>query len=228
VEVASGIGSGDPDAVATLTEALMISGVAMQLIGHSRPASGAEHSLSHYWEMKAHLEGRKEHLHGTKVGVGCAVIAAFYERFFERLEHGASIDLSRLEQTHPSLEEVEGQVRSVLGPIADRVIAEVTAVEYQQWSQRVQRIEAIEKHAEEILALREISPSFQVILDAERAAGAPCLPREIGVDRAFLTESILNAMGVRLRFTVLRAAETLGWLEDLAEETVAAVAGDAE
>ena len=31
--------------------ALLLSGLAMQMVGNSRPASGAEHHMSHLWEM---------------------------------------------------------------------------------------------------------------------------------------------------------------------------------
>ncbi|MFQ7422713.1 MAG: iron-containing alcohol dehydrogenase [Anaerostipes sp.] len=30
---------------------LLLSGLAMQMTGHSRPASGAEHHMAHFWEM---------------------------------------------------------------------------------------------------------------------------------------------------------------------------------
>ena len=36
-----------------LMYALLLSGIAMQMVGNSRPASGAEHHLSHLWEMEA-------------------------------------------------------------------------------------------------------------------------------------------------------------------------------
>ncbi|RUS43529.1 sn-glycerol-1-phosphate dehydrogenase [Cohnella sp. AR92] len=69
-----------------LTEALVESGFAMLLLGQSHPASGAEHHLSHYWEMEFLRTGRKQILHGAKVGVACAVIAKLYRRLAEQGE----------------------------------------------------------------------------------------------------------------------------------------------
>jgi hypothetical protein len=54
---------------------------------------------------------------------------------------------------------------------------------------------------------------------------APATPDEIGVSREYLAETLRNAMEVRLRFTVLRAAESLGWLDELTDEVVGIVFG---
>ncbi|NBD26490.1 sn-glycerol-1-phosphate dehydrogenase [Paenibacillus glycinis] len=72
------IASGTPRGVETLMEALLLSGWSMLLVGHSRPASGGEHHLSHHWEMAYLKEGRRQLLHGAKVGVACALLAKLY------------------------------------------------------------------------------------------------------------------------------------------------------
>ncbi|SDN98946.1 sn-glycerol-1-phosphate dehydrogenase [Alkalicoccus daliensis] len=61
-----------------LIAALIQSGMAMSLFGHSHPASAAEHHLSHFWEMKFLKEDRKQLLHGEKVGAACGIIAEHY------------------------------------------------------------------------------------------------------------------------------------------------------
>lgn len=66
-----------------LIGALIESGLAMLLFGQSHPASGAEHHLSHYWEMESIRLGKKQLLHGAKVGVACAEISSLYHRLSE-------------------------------------------------------------------------------------------------------------------------------------------------
>ena len=44
--------------------------------GETRPASGYEHHVSHFWEMKLLREGRHSVFHGAKVGVGVLASAA--------------------------------------------------------------------------------------------------------------------------------------------------------
>lgn len=72
------IGSRREDGIRILMNALIQSGLAMLLFGQSYPASGSEHHLSHYWEMEYLKLGRKQLLHGAKVGVACAEISNLY------------------------------------------------------------------------------------------------------------------------------------------------------
>ncbi len=78
VREAEAIGRGREEGVRTLIRALVDSGIAMLLFGQSHPASGAEHHLSHYWEMEFIREKRKQLLHGAKVGVATAEISKLY------------------------------------------------------------------------------------------------------------------------------------------------------
>ena len=41
----------DPEVLGKIMEGLVLAGTAMSLNGNSRPASGCEHHMSHYWEM---------------------------------------------------------------------------------------------------------------------------------------------------------------------------------
>lgn len=72
------IGSRTEEGVRVLIDALIESGLAMLVFGQSHPASGAEHHLSHYWEMEFMRTGRRALLHGAKVGVACSEISALY------------------------------------------------------------------------------------------------------------------------------------------------------
>lgn len=77
------IGSRTTSGIAVLMQALVESGIAMLIFGQSHPASGAEHHLSHYWEMDFIRAGRRQLLHGAKVGAACAIIADTYKRIAE-------------------------------------------------------------------------------------------------------------------------------------------------
>jgi glycerol-1-phosphate dehydrogenase [NAD(P)+] len=77
---AEAIGRGTEEGVRALMQSLIESGIALLRFGQSHPASGAEHHISHYWEMHFLRTGRRQVLHGAKVGVACAVIADLYKR----------------------------------------------------------------------------------------------------------------------------------------------------
>jgi glycerol-1-phosphate dehydrogenase [NAD(P)+] len=58
-----------------------MSGLAMQMLGNSRCASGAEHHISHLIEMQPKgLEVKSDALHGEKVGVGTLIACKEYHR----------------------------------------------------------------------------------------------------------------------------------------------------
>ncbi len=74
-----GIAARDEKAVRYLMEALIMTGIAIGLAKDSRPASGAEHHLAHYWETEALARGVEHPLHGNSVGVGTVVISYIYK-----------------------------------------------------------------------------------------------------------------------------------------------------
>jgi glycerol-1-phosphate dehydrogenase [NAD(P)+] len=83
IDHVDGIARRDEEGIRTLIGALIESGFAMLLFGLSHPASGAEHHVSHYWEMEYIRQGKRQLLHGAKVGVACAEISKLYHRIAE-------------------------------------------------------------------------------------------------------------------------------------------------
>lgn len=80
-ESARAIKNGDISAFEKLTYGLLMSGLAMQLLGNSRCASGPEHHISHLIEMQPEGLGVKsDALHGEKVGVGTLLVCREYHR----------------------------------------------------------------------------------------------------------------------------------------------------
>ncbi|MFD2706058.1 sn-glycerol-1-phosphate dehydrogenase [Salibacterium lacus] len=119
----------DEEGLRILMESLLLSGLVMMTLDHSRPASGAEHHLSHYWELIFLKEGRKQKLHGAKVGVATSVISDLYKGYFtnpEELPVEEPVYKRRLEEhaetikhwiDHmPSSREIRELLRKVGGP----------------------------------------------------------------------------------------------------------------
>ncbi len=57
----------DASAIGTLTEALIGVGIAMAYVGNSRPASGSEHHMTHYFEIVGLAKGQPYFAHGIDV-----------------------------------------------------------------------------------------------------------------------------------------------------------------
>jgi glycerol-1-phosphate dehydrogenase [NAD(P)+] len=64
-------------------EGLLLTGIGMGLTKTSRPASGTEHILSHFWECQKLLEGKMSDFHGKKVGVATLLIMKKYAELAE-------------------------------------------------------------------------------------------------------------------------------------------------
>jgi glycerol-1-phosphate dehydrogenase [NAD(P)+] len=75
-EISQGLEAG----ILPLMKGLVESGFCMLDFGNSNPASGAEHHISHFWEMRLLNEHRPAIFHGVKVGVASIITAGWYAR----------------------------------------------------------------------------------------------------------------------------------------------------
>lgn len=69
----------DAAAVKMLTETLVLIGACLTLLSTTRPGSGSEHHLSHYFEITGLIDGTPYFLHGTDVGYATVVTAGLRE-----------------------------------------------------------------------------------------------------------------------------------------------------
>ena len=209
--LAPAIRRGEPGAVESLFVGLLLSGIAIHLAGSSRPASGAEHHLSHYWEMRLLWSGRPEVLHGAKVGVATAIVARLYEALFEK----RSVDP---EAPPPSgWQQVAGRIRRHFGPLAGEIL-EQNAGRYKNPEETWRRRRRIAERWNEIRSrARPLLWPADRIGRILREAGAPATPVELGIERSWVRAGIVAAKEVRPRYTVLQLADDLGLLEELAE-----------
>jgi glycerol-1-phosphate dehydrogenase [NAD(P)+] len=213
------LAAGDRGALGRLVEGLVMSGLAMQAHGSTRPGSGAEHQFSHLWEMEGlGLDRRPPLSHGFKVGVGSVAIAALYGRLLER-DLGA-LDIGAVCGAWPSPEQVRASVQA-----AQRTpgLAEA-AVE-----------ESLAKHVDpdtlgrRLALLGERWPGLRDRLRAQLvpakrlaamlgSAGCPTRPSELGLTRSAFRDTYRRARMIRRRYTVLDLAAETGILGELTDE----------
>ena len=81
LEIADKLKNGEKDGFEKLAYGLILSGLAMQLSGNSRPASAAEHHISHLIEMQPQgLNVNSDAMHGEKVGVATIILSGVYHK----------------------------------------------------------------------------------------------------------------------------------------------------
>ncbi len=110
IDNAAGLAVRDEKAIQYLIEALTLTGVAMGLTGVSRPASGAEHMLSHYWEMYYIAHNRFPEFHGIKVGIATPIICQVFELLADKIPAEAM-------QACPSRQSMEELLRISGAPV---------------------------------------------------------------------------------------------------------------
>ena len=79
LETAKGLLERDENSVKILTEALMIVGIMMSFATTSRPASGSEHHLSHFFEITGIINGEEYFPHGIDVVYSTVITAKIRE-----------------------------------------------------------------------------------------------------------------------------------------------------
>ena len=85
VDLTDRVTAEDEEAAGAIMEALVLSGIAMKLAMSSRPASGAEHVVSHYLECYKVVRGIWPEFHGKKVGVATLLLDRIYRNLAERV-----------------------------------------------------------------------------------------------------------------------------------------------
>ncbi|MBO5270279.1 MAG: iron-containing alcohol dehydrogenase, partial [Clostridia bacterium] len=77
---AAAIAERDLHAIEFLMETLVLVGVCLTLLSTTRPGSGSEHHMSHYFEITGLIDGKPYFPHGTDVGYATIVTAEMRER----------------------------------------------------------------------------------------------------------------------------------------------------
>ena len=213
----------DPVVLGKIMEGLVLAGVAMSLYGNSRPASGCEHHISHYWEMRFEQRGMPAVPHGIQVGIGTVLILKLTEAL-----RRTPVDFNTARNAARAYRQkaLEKQIHAAYGPAAAGIIDLENRVQKNATDARLRRIDTMETHWEDILKLLDALPSSLEIITLLRSLNAPCLPQEIGVDRTMLYQTLLYCKEVRPRYTILQMLWDLELLEHLSDLTIQEIESD--
>jgi glycerol-1-phosphate dehydrogenase [NAD(P)+] len=201
------IGQRSPEGVRRLMDALIESGLCMLDFGTSRPASGAEHHASHYWEMKLLQEHRPAILHGAKVGVATIHVLEQYAKI-RRIS--CQDMLNRLEAaTLPSREQEIATIKQGYGVLADGVMNESKAFLdlNEQGYDKVKR--CIAEQWDQIQDIAATMPAPEVVADYLRQAGAATDGAQLGLGKEEINLGYEYGHYLRNRFTVMKLSRVL-------------------
>ena len=181
----------DEETAAAVLESLLMTGIAMSFTRTSRPGSGTEHILAHYWECIELLEGKIPNFHGEDVGVATLLTLREYEDLASRETVTAHPEVNDWDAVYRAYGPLAGDVRKLNTPdtITDGIDPRV-----------------IEEKWAEIRAIVRSVPDYDACYRAMKAAGCKTTIAEIGKDPAFVAESLLYHPYMRRRLSLRRLA----------------------
>jgi len=213
----AGVAMGDEGEIRKLSEGLVMSAFAMQAAGTSRPASGTEHQVSHYWDMEDLCFNGKPVSHGFKVGIGTLVSTATLEFLMEQ-------DLSRVDieaavaKWPKTFAELVAQFPAIYGGRPDHIKrAEGEMAKKYATPDEVRRELNFIKAAWPTLAPKlkaQILP-FTEIREKLKSVGAPYEPEMIGVSRERFRQTYRGIPYMRTRYFSLDLVLRLGLMDEL-------------
>jgi len=180
----------DTNAAKALMEALVITGLAMRYANSVRPASGAEHIISHYWEIKKLEKGLISDFHGKKVGVAVLKIIELYKNIANADVKSFHLDKSDYEHVYEIYgENFRKEVEALnTPPVTDLVSPEKL---FTNWI-RIKRI-----INEELMSLEDMEKLYD-------KAGAAKTYQDIAVDEELGDEGVRYHAYMRYRLTLAR------------------------
>lgn len=213
--------SGDPDSILELFLGLVMTGLAIQVSGSTRCASGSEHQFSHLWEMRG-LEHEGELVsHGNKVGFGSIFSAALYDRL---LAHDwSTLDVEAAVANWPSPEDVDAEILAMddSPALIERALEECRAKYIDHDTLRA-RLEAF-RQAWPVLRERIVAHMVPTneLRDLLVDGGCPTQAAQIGLTWGQVKASYVPARRIRRRYTIYDLAYELGVFDELADEVFA-------
>lgn len=177
-----------------MTMAQMESGLTMQILSHSRAASGAEHLMAHLVEMHPPRFENAEGIHGECVGVGTFACVKEYHR------------LAKLTPKAKKFEPLTAEwVREKFGDrLFDGIMKENANDVLATFDPQ-----SIVDHWGEIKDIIATIPSVEEMEKLYSECGAKYLPEHIGIDPALSEEALHISASIRNRLTLVRMERVL-------------------
>lgn len=208
----------DPETLGSVMRGLVLSGAAISLYGDSRPASGAEHHMSHYWETILEQLGERPAMHGEQVAVGTVLVLMLAEELYKEK---VDFDAARAAARTYDKAAWEHEIRTHYGAAADAVLEMEEKADKNGVEGRLKRIDSMEKNWDKIRAQLATLPKADEVHALLHDIGCPCTPAEINVDDELLLSTFRYCKEIRPRYTIFQTVYDLGIMDKLALRVVA-------
>ena len=213
---AEGLVRRDRKAVEKVTEGLILTGIAMNMAGCSRPASGMEHYFSHIWDMRAGEFGTPSDLHGIQCGLAELICARIFQRILKvRPDREKALSAAgSFRYDHWKID-----LRAFLGRSADTLILLEEKEGKYDPAAHEKRLDRIIENWDGICdIIREEVPSPEEILEILEKTGAPRSARELGHTSEEVRTAFYMTADIRDKYIGSRLLWDLGLLYETGQE----------
>ncbi len=194
-----------------LIEALLLAGMTIMIVGHTRAVASVEHNIAHYWEMMQLLHGNNPPAHGASVGVATLLCWPLFTRFAN--EDLSTLDLESIRSNRLTHAQREAWMLNAFEPEAAASIIRDNPEDFLTWAEQERRIRIAQARMADIRKVIGMLPPYARILAAMKALGAPTTPAEMGVDDQLLYLSMRCAKDYRSRYTLFKLIDECGLQE---------------
>lgn len=202
-----------PESVRPIVEGLILSGIAMDLVGVSRPASGTEHYFSHIWDMRALEFKTPSDLHGIQCGVGTLLSLQIYQ-FIKNAVPNRQKALTYVRNF--SLDTWNGFLTNFFGNGAQALIEQEKTEKKYDLASHQKRIDSIIKHWDDILQIiSEELPDYEQVEQFMLKHGMPVTPADLGHPQAEVKDAFLATKDIRNKYISSRLLWDLGLLNEV-------------
>ena len=195
-----------------LIEALLLAGLTIMIVGHTRAVASVEHNIAHYWDMCMLRQGKHEPTHGTAVGISTMMIWPIFEKFAEA--DLTKLDKQKIKANRISYEDRVNWVLSTYGKDNGSEIIKENPGDFLTWEEQERRIDRAVARFDEIKAEIKKLPPHKSIVDAMTKMGSELKPAQIDIDDNSLNTSLRCAKDYRERYTLFKLLDEMGMLEE--------------
>ena len=214
IAAGEGLVKREPQAVKAVMEGMVLTGLAMNYTGVSRPASGMEHYFSHIWDMRGLAFGTKTDLHGIQCGIATLVSLKVYEHI-KTLKPNGEKALSYVNDFN--LQDWNRQLRAFIGAGAEAMIAGEEKEGKYDREKHAKRLPVIIDKWEEILAEIGKMPTYGELYSFMKDIGAPTETEVLAVTQDEVKTTFAMTKDIRDKYIASRLLWDLGELETVAQ-----------
>ena len=194
MEMADKVTVNDEHTAGKIFEALLKTGIGMSFAQNSRPASGAEHIISHLMECVELRDNIIPNYHGDDVGVGTLETLKYYNALAENKAIDAKKENVDWEDVYGFYGNMAEDVKKLNTP--DTITDLVDPVKLKEsWGEIVKIIRSV--------------PSYEECLGAMKKAGCKLTVADIGKDEKLFFDCMKYSPYMRRRLTLLRMKDMI-------------------